>query len=617
MVATRAIVGLLLAALPLLLAGELPELTMEDAKDRHWYLDYINRNKANLPPHPPEPNQATADLGSYRYVGCFGDVKAQRDPVLMGPGILHMHLNATDCPMFCWEWGYLALGNGHECICGSGIDAFTIPTPGMCNIPCGGSPRHLCGGSKRMAVYKNDTTFSPPIVSAVKGWAYRGCLKELEDPKTGLAIERALQSKVHSSPNMTPPMCKKLCGADRYIYAGLGEGDKCFCGNDPRDSSMWTEEKECAIRCSGDPSSICGEMRRLTVYEAEDPPEPEVKAVKGYEYVGCGDDSEEHPAMTAATTEREDLTPKLCSAICADYPYFAVQGGRKCGCGREFVTKRKHEKECTLRCAGDAGILCGGKKRANVYAKSKPPQNKEIVNDKFRYLKCGEEGSTGRVLTGQSKSTSRMNLEKCGNFCSGFTYFGLEYGQECLCGDEVHFKPTVTDLLGKLLGAEANTSESDCFMACKGDESEICGGRARTSVYTTLDLGIEGDGVNDHEKVDIPAPPARICKKRGRCRRGVLPEVSLGKVHNIKECANAIVEHNRYNDLDSDHELKSMHWAPENVCVGQRVPLTDPNCGFMRGKQEDKSWDLSCFEEHLLKEVDETYDDDDGDDDGD
>ena len=53
---------------------------------------------------------------------------------------------------------------------------------------------------------------------------------------------------------------------------------------------------------------------------------------------------------------------------------------------------------------------------------------------------------------------------------------GLEYGQECFCGN----------VLG---GSDANSDrmaeEEDCDMACKGDGRSKCGSGDRLSVYKT------------------------------------------------------------------------------------------------------------------------------------
>jgi len=87
-------------------------------------------------------------------------------------------------------------------------------------------------------------------------------------------------------------------------------------------------------------------------------------------------------------------------------------------------------------------------------------------------LGCYTEASTGRALSGASfSSASMMSVEACQAFCSGYKYFGLEYSQECYCGQS-------------LASTSVPAPASDCNMACSGNSAEICGGPNRLSLYS-------------------------------------------------------------------------------------------------------------------------------------
>lgn len=47
-------------------------------------------------------------------------------------------------------------------------------------------------------------------------------------------------------------------------------------------------------------------------------------------------------------------------------------------------------------------------------------------------------------------------------------YAGVEFGAECYCGHRVQ---------------STNTSDSECQMDCTGDQSKLCGGANRLSIY--------------------------------------------------------------------------------------------------------------------------------------
>jgi hypothetical protein len=65
-----------------------------------------------------------------------------------------------------------------------------------------------------------------------------------------------------------------------------------------------------------------------------------------------------------------------------------------------------------------------------------------------------------------------MTVGACGEFCknSGFVVFGLEYGTECYCANQVGGNTTKVDA-------------SECRMMCAADQTQICGGANRLSVY--------------------------------------------------------------------------------------------------------------------------------------
>ena len=66
-----------------------------------------------------------------------------------------------------------------------------------------------------------------------------------------------------------------------------------------------------------------------------------------------------------------------------------------------------------------------------------------------------------------------MTIEMCASYCItslSYTLFGVEYGGECYCGDELQAGAVVAPA-------------TDCSMACDGNATETCGGPSRLSVY--------------------------------------------------------------------------------------------------------------------------------------
>lgn len=87
------------------------------------------------------------------------------------------------------------------------------------------------------------------------------------------------------------------------------------------------------------------------------------------------------------------------------------------------------------------------------------------------YLGCAVDSLSSRVLPFKRKATKDMTIEKCVEHCSSFGYkvAGLEYTQECYCGNSIDSGKFVAD--------------ANCGMMCVGDAVQYCGGPQRLSVY--------------------------------------------------------------------------------------------------------------------------------------
>ena len=65
---------------------------------------------------------------------------------------------------------------------------------------------------------------------------------------------------------------------------------------------------------------------------------------------------------------------------------------------------------------------------------------------------------------------NKMTPSLCNDMCQGFHFFGVQYYNECFCGNDYGNQ-----------GGKA--PESECNTPCKGDPSIMCGGGAHSSIY--------------------------------------------------------------------------------------------------------------------------------------
>ncbi|KAI4221750.1 MAG: hypothetical protein L6R36_006665 [Xanthoria steineri] len=90
----------------------------------------------------------------------------------------------------------------------------------------------------------------------------------------------------------------------------------------------------------------------------------------------------------------------------------------------------------------------------------------------YLYQGCYTDSTSARVLTGRSQSTSTNTYASCAAYCSGYTYFGVEYGSECYCGNQFT-NPS----------APAPKGDTECNRPCSGDATKLCGAGNRLTLF--------------------------------------------------------------------------------------------------------------------------------------
>ncbi|KAH3713376.1 WSC domain-containing protein 2-like [Dreissena polymorpha] len=90
--------------------------------------------------------------------------------------------------------------------------------------------------------------------------------------------------------------------------------------------------------------------------------------------------------------------------------------------------------------------------------------------DPFRYIGCFED-SVARIMPVMLPLSRSNSPLECAARCHGYPYSGTQDGIECFCGHYLNAK---------------KRKDSECNMACPGDNSQKCGGSWRMSVYSNM-----------------------------------------------------------------------------------------------------------------------------------
>lgn len=194
-------------------------------------------------------------------------------------------------------------------------------------------------------------------------------------------------------------------------------------------------------------------------------------------YWGCWSDQSPQ-TLTNMTYESNANTIEVCTQTCAagGNTIAGLEFGTQCFCGTSLghSSQQVIESSCYSACPGNSSEICGGSSRLSIFSNGRPfqpsaPGTPQTIGG-FNYTACYTEGTSGRALADKATSGNSMTLEYCASYCTGYQYFGTEYGAECYCGNTI--------------GAGANqTSDSECDMLCASNASEFCGSSSRLTVY--------------------------------------------------------------------------------------------------------------------------------------
>ncbi|KAL1840964.1 hypothetical protein VTJ49DRAFT_7570 [Mycothermus thermophilus] len=282
---------------------------------------------------------------------------------------------------------------------------------------------------------------------------------------------RVLPSKIISANDMTAAKCAEHC--DGYEYFGTQYSSECHCGM--IEPPVTADDSECNMPCSGDPNETCGGPMKLNVFYFDTACTEDQPAVPGFEYMGCFTDNVPQRVLTGHVVREGGMTLQKCAQACtaAGYPWFGVEYETECYCGTglDEASTQVPDSECEMWCSGDQSQHCGSPDRLNVYRSTQEPStlpsNPETAGD-FAYVSCWTDKVDDRSLKAASYRSSGLTVEICAEQCKDYAYFGVEYGEECFCGDE--------------LGGEAAPA-AECAMLCAGGANQWCGGPDRMNVY--------------------------------------------------------------------------------------------------------------------------------------
>jgi hypothetical protein len=421
-------------------------------------------------------------------------------------------MTVAKCTAACRAANFILAGveYGGECYCGNTIANGGAPATSGCNMVCNGNSGEYCGGGNRLNVYSFEGQYEPTVTSTagpaptggsagpsqpetVGNYEWYGCQTEA----TGM---RALSAATYASDDMTLESCQAYCSA--YTYFAVEYARECYCGNSFNTGSVAAPATECSMTCMGAPNQFCGAGNRLSVYARDGTapptstltqaapsttsPAPVVTGVPaGWTYQGCWVDGKQGRILPHQVVDPANNSPAVCANACAalGYSISGTEYGVQCFCGNAIYNggaKATSEAQCNMACPGAPTQKCGAGDRLSIVSNGvpetyAPPAPQPKVGD-WTYQGCAEDNLNNKrtffwQLFFPGVMTPKMCLDRCAQF--GYHAAGLEYGEECYCGD-----PANMATAGSTFRPEA-----ECNIPCAGNGSAICGGLGRLSTY--------------------------------------------------------------------------------------------------------------------------------------
>ncbi|KAK0449009.1 uncharacterized protein EV420DRAFT_787296 [Desarmillaria tabescens] len=442
--------------------------------------------------------------GNWTSLGCYTDTQGTRT-LSLSTYTSTDNMTVSNCINFCGDGGFIYAGveYSQECYCGNNIESGdTNATATDCNMACTGNTLQLCGGPSRLNLFWSGATPPPPptIVPSVGNWTSLGCYSDNVD---GRALTVGMDVT-----DVTIETCTSACFSSGYQFAGTEYSAQCFCGSSIVNGGAPTASDECTMTCAGNSSQFCGGPNRLNVYNYTGTDLPPINNGGGnagggqavavfpvltglpgsWSYNACWVDNAHGRIFETEIGADANLTVQSCIASCIDrnFTVAGMEFGQECYCGDRLVNGATlaAESDCSMSCTGNSTEACGAGNRLSVYSTTENitalPVAVALVDNlpgQWTYQGCYTDEVVGtRTLPWQNIWSTNNSVEACLTQCSdfGYTAAGLEYGDECYCGD-------ISDIAAH---DSVQAEESDCATQCPGDPLHLCGGGLRLQLYT-------------------------------------------------------------------------------------------------------------------------------------
>ncbi|KAJ7720041.1 hypothetical protein B0H16DRAFT_1793954 [Mycena metata] len=455
-----------------------------------------------LSAHHRRQSVPTTLPGNWTSKGCYTDGQAAGRSLTGASFTNATGMTVESCINFCIGKNFILAGVefAQQCYCDNFLENGATTAPlSDCNMACTGNPKETCGAGNRLNVFTSGKPPPPPptIPAKIGNWTSLGCYS---DNVNGV---RSLPNGIAVAGPFSLEGCTAACFAAGYPLSGSEYANQCFCGTTIGAGAASTPVTDCNMLCAGNSQELCGGPNRLSMYNYTGPGRPTgpvgggggggggpttvfpvTNLPKPWTYVGCFVDNAHGRIISNEQPDNAQLTIQSCVQACSsqNFTVAAAEYGVQCFCGDELIAGAAlaPASDCNMGCGGNTTEACGAGNRMSVYSTSANvtilpvpvPQN---TSGSWTYQGCLMEAVGGRAIPWQNIYPTNNSATTCLGQCAAFGYTagGMEYGEECYCGD-------VSDVKAAGVGF---APASDCNLPCPGDPLHLCGAGNRIQYY--------------------------------------------------------------------------------------------------------------------------------------
>jgi hypothetical protein len=415
----------------------------------------------------------------------------------------------TDCNMLCPGDSNYYCGAGDRLQLYEFTGTSSSSSATVSNAPSSSATSASASVSNAASSSSTSTSASPSSTGpAVKPtisnqWYSKGCYVE----STG---GKALSKSTFANDSMTLEACATFCKGSKYL--GVEYGRECYCGDSLREGAVpATKQSDCNFPCPGDKTSLCGAGDRLQLYEFGEAPKStaSVSAATVSASAASRSSSATGPSSSSAVAQTTS-TASSSSAVSSSATSSSVASTSKASSSSAVSSSAPSSSAASTSKASSSSVAASSAAPSSVSSSSatsssakpsttsatsttlststkastssaQPSATGPVIwqgNSNFTYYACVKEPSAGRLLPTQVFNDGKLMTNKlCAEKCWQYNYSGVQYSQECWCGNTLNWAGNTGATPAK------NVTNSECSLLCPGDNKSFCGAGSRLSLY--------------------------------------------------------------------------------------------------------------------------------------